>query len=98
MRKSDMPDVLQAILDAPDGPDVVAFFDFDGTLIDGYSAMAFYQNRLRQREVGLAEVLSVLTLGLRGNMTGDEFAELAGKSLRTWEGRSIDQLEELGER
>ena len=31
----------QEILDAPPGSDVAAFFDFDGTLIDGYSAAAF---------------------------------------------------------
>ena len=33
--------LLTDIEQAPDGPRVAAIFDFDGTLIAGYSAVAF---------------------------------------------------------
>ena len=41
---------------APEGPEVSAFFDFDGTLIAGYSASAFYQDRARRMEFGASEI------------------------------------------
>ena len=53
-----MPDVRSAlaqIRSGPPGPAVGAFFDFDGTIIEGYSALAFYTHRLRNFEVGPEE-------------------------------------------
>ena len=35
----------------PAGPKVAAFFDFDGTLIDGYSLRAFARHHLRSAQV-----------------------------------------------
>ena len=32
---------------SPEGPHIGAFFDFDGTIIAGYSALAFFKYRLR---------------------------------------------------
>ena len=46
---------LSDIGDGPAGPVIGAFFDFDGTIIDGYSAMAFYSHRLRNFEIGPEE-------------------------------------------
>jgi putative phosphoserine phosphatase/1-acylglycerol-3-phosphate O-acyltransferase len=40
-------DLLEEIERAPTGPQIGAFFDFDGTLIAGYSAGAWYGERLR---------------------------------------------------
>jgi phosphoserine phosphatase len=34
---------------SPEGPEIGAFFDFDGTLIDGYSAVAYFRDRLLSR-------------------------------------------------
>ncbi len=49
-------DAIAAIEAGPKGPDIGAFFDFDGTLIDGYSAVAYFTDRLRRREMGLGEL------------------------------------------
>ena len=38
------------------GPEVGAFFDFDGTLLAGYSIAAFIAERWRRRELGPAEL------------------------------------------
>ena len=35
---TDLGWLLEDVSNSPDGPQVGAFFDFDGTLIDGYSA------------------------------------------------------------
>ena len=41
--------LLNEIATGPSGPRVGAFFDFDGTLIDGFSAFVFLQHRLRHK-------------------------------------------------
>jgi putative phosphoserine phosphatase/1-acylglycerol-3-phosphate O-acyltransferase len=38
---TDVTELLDEVGRAPKGPEVGAFFDFDGTLIAGYSASAF---------------------------------------------------------
>jgi 1-acyl-sn-glycerol-3-phosphate acyltransferase len=43
------------LLSGPAGPEIGAFFAFDGTLIDGYSAAAFLQDRARRRDISLGE-------------------------------------------
>lgn len=40
------PRIVEAIRNGPKGPHVGAFFDFDGTIIDGYTARALYARRL----------------------------------------------------
>ena len=49
--------LLEEIERAPQGPEVGAFFDFDGTLIAGYSAGAFYQDRIRRFEPTPSELI-----------------------------------------
>jgi len=50
--------LLEEIRTGPSGPQIAAFFDFDGTLIDGYSAAALYSHRLRNFEIGAGRFLS----------------------------------------
>jgi putative phosphoserine phosphatase / 1-acylglycerol-3-phosphate O-acyltransferase len=47
----------------PDGPEIGALFDFDGTIIAGYSALAFFREQLRRGDLSprdLVELISVL--------------------------------------
>ena len=53
-------DAIAAIEAGPKGPDIGAFFDFDGTLIDGYSARAYFADRFRRREMGLGEAVDIV--------------------------------------
>ena len=43
-------ELLAEVEAGPKGRKVGAFFDFDGTLIAGYSAGAFYEDRAWRRE------------------------------------------------
>jgi putative phosphoserine phosphatase/1-acylglycerol-3-phosphate O-acyltransferase len=36
--------ILDEIDRGPGGPEIAAFFDFDATIIDGYSVAAFYEH------------------------------------------------------
>ena len=51
-----MDELVEEVDRSPDGPTVGAFFDFDGTLIYGFSALALQAARLRRRDVSPQEV------------------------------------------
>ena len=38
--------IVEEIEKLPDGPEIGALFDFDGTIISGYSAFAFFQEQV----------------------------------------------------
>ncbi|ALE74180.1 HAD family hydrolase [Pseudonocardia sp. EC080610-09] len=87
---------LRAIREAPPGPGTIAYFDYDGTVIDGYSAGAFYRKRLREFDVGPVEMVRTVLSGMRGIRTDDDFKEFLSITLATWKGRSEDELHALG--
>ncbi len=91
----------QLIADAeagPRGPRVAAFFDFDGTLIDGYSLASFARHHLRSLQVAPADLGRMLLTGLRGVSSEEDFERFTVLGMRVWAGRSEDELAELGER
>lgn len=56
-------DVVAEVLKLPDGPQIGAFFDFDGTVISGYSAAAFIQEQVKRGQLSpraLVELLSAM--------------------------------------
>src|SRR6516165_2527960 len=91
-------DLIAAVESGPKGPDIGAFFDFDGTLIDGYSLSAFARHHLRSLHVNPADLGRMLLTGIRGVTSEEDFEQFTELSMRTWAGRSEDELAELGER
>jgi HAD superfamily hydrolase (TIGR01490 family) len=89
---------LDRIARAPEGPQIGAFFDYDGTVIDGYSAFTFYRHRLRRLQVGLGEATQLLLLGMRGLEDEEDFGRLLTLSFAGWAGHTEAELIELGER
>ena len=64
--KAELRALLSEIDAGPDGPEIGAFFDFDGTLIAGYSAEAFVLDAIRRRKVDPQMVVrSLLADGYR---------------------------------
>ncbi|ANY05281.1 HAD-IB family hydrolase [Pseudonocardia sp. HH130630-07] len=96
MSRAERAERLAAVRDAPPGPGTIAYFDYDGTVIDGYSAGAFYRRRLREFDVGPVEMVRTVLSGMRGIRTDDDFKEFLAITLATWKGRSEDELHELG--
>jgi putative phosphoserine phosphatase/1-acylglycerol-3-phosphate O-acyltransferase len=90
--------LLEEIRSSPAGPEIAAFFDFDGTLIDGYSAAALYSHRLRNFEIGPVEAAHTVLASVGGPLSEDQFAALVGRGIRGWAGRADDDMVELGER
>jgi phosphoserine phosphatase len=91
-------DLVADVEAGPRGPRIGAFFDFDGTLIDGYSLGAFARHHLRSGHVTPADAGRMLLLGMRGVTSEEDFERFFLLGMRSWAGRSADELTELGER
>lgn len=92
-------DKLVAEIEAgPKGPDVGAFFDFDGTLIAGYSAAIFFRDRVRRLQVSAGDLARSALAGLDMELRGADISKLMAIWVGGWAGRREDELEELGER
>ncbi|MFW3115037.1 transferase [Mycobacterium haemophilum DSM 44634] len=93
-----LPGSVAEILASPAGPQVGAFFDLDGTLVAGFTAIILTQERLRRRDMGVGELLSMVQAALNHTLGRIEFEDLIGKAASSLAGRVIDDLEEIGER
>ncbi|WP_330256071.1 HAD-IB family hydrolase [Nocardia sp. NBC_00565] len=91
-------DVVASIRSGPSGPKVAAIFDFDGTLIDGYSAQALYAHRAKNFEIGPEELVRTFLAALRGPLDEVGFTDLIERGVHGWAGRTEQELRELGER
>ncbi|WP_416362307.1 HAD-IB family hydrolase [Mycobacterium sp.] len=93
-----LPGSVAEILASPPGPKIGAFFDLDGTLVAGFTAVILTQERLRRRDIGVGELLSMVQAGLNHTLGRIEFEDLIGKASSALRGRLLTDLEEIGER
>ena len=70
---------MEEVLASEPGPHIAALFDFDGTIIAGYSATAMLREKLQRREMSVEEIAetanviaqhSLGTIGFSGLMSG----------------------------
>ena len=83
---------------APRGRRTAAFFDFDGTMIDGYSAMAMMQHRWRRREMSPLEIARLLMVGVEAGLGRADFERFMRVGVRAFRGRQVDDMAEFGEK
>jgi putative phosphoserine phosphatase / 1-acylglycerol-3-phosphate O-acyltransferase len=93
-----LPGSVAEIMASPRGPKIGAFFDLDGTLVAGFTAVILTQERLRRRDMGVGELISMVTAGLNHQLGRIEFEELIRKASSALRGRALSDLEEIGER
>ena len=93
-----LSDRLAQVYAGPEGPQVAAFFDFDGTLIHGFSAVDFYLDRIRSGKVGPLEAVRTTALALRGVETEEDFEKLVAIGLSGLDGHHQDDVTAVGER
>lgn len=91
---ADIDWLLNRIDEAPNGPGIAAFFDFDGTLIDGYSAAAFFKARLKHGDVGLSELIQSVTEVVNVEKRGHDISELMQVGVRAQAGERAADLDE----
>ncbi|MDF3280354.1 HAD-IB family hydrolase [Gordonia sp. N1V] len=88
---------LAEIRSAKRGKQIGAFFDYDGTLIEGFSATAIIGARVRSMEFGLGELADFLLIGLRGVESEQDYAEVLDATRPTFAGKTYEDLLALGE-
>lgn len=83
---------------SPPGPTVGAFFDLDGTLVDGFTATAHAGDRIRRRQARIGEVTGVIEAAMRYRFGRVQFAKLLERAAGYLRGESLAELDVVGER
>jgi HAD superfamily hydrolase (TIGR01490 family) len=91
-------DPVAEIAASPAGPHIGAFFDLDGTLVDGFTATAHASDRIRRRQARIGEVLGVIEASMRYRFGRIQFERLITRAAGYLRGESLTELDELGER
>ncbi|MGV0836406.1 HAD family hydrolase [Mycolicibacterium thermoresistibile] len=89
--------VIAQIAAGPAGAAVGAFFDLDGTLVDGFTATAHAGHRIRSRQSSIGEVFGVIEAALRYRMGRMQFERLVVRAAGYLRGESLAALDELGQ-
>jgi len=80
------------------GAHIGAFFDLDGTLVDGFTAAAHASDRVRRRQAGIGEVLGVVEASMRYKLRRMRFEHLLTRAAGYLRGESLADLDEVCER
>ncbi len=93
-----LPGSVAEVIASPPGPKIGAFFDLDGTLVAGFTAVILTQERFRRGDMGVGELIGMIQAGLNHQLGRIAFEELIAKASSALRGRSLSDLEEIGER
>jgi len=94
---ADIDDLMTAVAAGPQGPEIGAFFDFDGTLLHGYSAALYFRQRLSSRSVSPQELIGTLVEVFNMQQRGHDVTRLVGVGLGALRGTALTDLEEMGQ-
>jgi putative phosphoserine phosphatase/1-acylglycerol-3-phosphate O-acyltransferase len=90
-------DVIRNIQSAPDGPQIGAFFDFDGTLIAGYSATVFIKEQIRRGDVSPLELVELLSAAAQFSLGKTGFSGLMTTTAQFMRGVAEEDYIRFGE-
>ncbi len=97
-RPSARPGSIEEIEQGPSGKAIAAIFDYDGTMIAGYSALDVAQARLMRGQINAQEFMGLASLAARGALGLAGFKELIAFTAASWKGRNEHDLMKDGER
>jgi HAD superfamily hydrolase (TIGR01490 family) len=89
---------VAAIEVSPPGPQIGAFFDLDGTLVDGFTATAHAGDRIRRRQARIGEVTGVIEAAMRYKFGRVNFEKLLARAAGYLRGESLVELDAVGAR
>lgn len=69
-------DVIAEVSKSPEGPETGAIFDFDGTLISGYSAVAFIQEQVKRGNLSPRELMELVSAMVSFGIGGMGFSAM----------------------
>ena len=97
-RELRLPGSVAEVMASPPGPRVGAFFDLDGTLVAGFTAVILTRERFRHRDMGIGELLGMMAAGLNHQLGRLEFEDLITKAAQALRGRALSDLQQIGDR
>jgi putative phosphoserine phosphatase/1-acylglycerol-3-phosphate O-acyltransferase len=80
----------------PARPRVAAFFDYDGTIIAGYSILPFLAEPAHRRELVAGGFLRTAVFAAQSALGRIDSRELLTRGIHEWNGRRLAELEALG--
>ena len=83
-----LSNLLKKIADSEPGPETCALFDFDGTLISGYSATAFLKDQIARGELSPADLMQLTQAATRFGIGSLGFSSLMAVHAQYLAGRS----------
>ncbi len=88
---------LEEVAASKPGPQIAALFDFDGTIIAGYSATALLQEKFKRREMGLEEIIETANVMAQYNAGNMGFSGLMTGAAKFMKGTTEDSFTQFGE-
>lgn len=88
---------LAAVAKSPRGPKIAALFDFDGTIIAGYSAMALLKEKFKRRQMSAEEIVETLAVMGQYRAGGIGFSGLMASGAKFMRGVSEESFAQFGE-
>lgn len=79
-------DITTEIDNAPAGAQIAAIFDFDGTIIAGYSVFSFLREQVRRGDLAPSEIVAVVEAVARFGLGSSDFAALMSLSAQSMKG------------
>jgi HAD superfamily hydrolase (TIGR01490 family) len=95
---ADPTDLIASIEASPAGPEIGAFFDLDGTLVDGITATVHAGDRIRRRQARIGEVFGVVEAAMRYRFGRVHFENLLARAAGYLRGDSLAELDAVGQR
>lgn len=89
---------IERVRTGPHGPEIAAFFDFDGTIVHGFSGVHFFRDRMLAGKVSASELAATMINGLRGTESEEDFERFVAIAFKAWRGHTEDELYEIGSR
>lgn len=96
--EDDLAGSVADIQASPTGPRIGAFFDLDGTIVAGFTAVIMTRERFRNRDMGVGELISMVAAGLNHQFGRLEFEGLINKASGVLRGRAYTDLLQTGQR
>lgn len=93
-----LPGTVAEVLGSPEGPEIAAFFDLDGTIVAGFTVTVATKDKIRRGDFGVGEVFRILSTAYNFQMGRSSFQEFAEAGLSTLAGRPLTDLDEESER
>jgi putative phosphoserine phosphatase/1-acylglycerol-3-phosphate O-acyltransferase len=92
-----VPGTVAEVMGSPEGPEIAAFFDLDGTIVAGFTVTVYTKTKIRRGDFGVSEIYRILATAYAFQMGRSTFQDFAEAGLSTLAGKSLAELEEESE-